>query len=155
MSKLISKPGKPAEAVEKYIGKESIQHNPDVPNGTQGFIDCFEHCNTNTTDKSIEFVICIAEESMIALHTHQTWFGNYKYVTMDFFKFDTHGKICEHWDSIQQIPKESVNPNTMHQLRYTQVLTIPQFQNQICNVTVMIYIIQKNEFDHAMSILYI
>lgn len=29
---------------------------------------------------------------------------------MDFFRFDENGKIVEHWDAIQQIPKESKNP---------------------------------------------
>ena len=32
---------------------------------------------------------------------------------MDFFSFDNHGKICEHWDSIQQFPEKFENPNTM------------------------------------------
>ena len=33
---------------------------------------------------------------------------------VDFFRFDENGKICEHWDAIQQIPKESANSNTMY-----------------------------------------
>tara|TARA_R110000868_G_scaffold99106_11_gene272938 strand:+ start:71 stop:172 length:102 start_codon:yes stop_codon:yes gene_type:complete len=33
---------------------------------------------------------------------------------MDFFRFDKQGKICEHWDAIQQIPKKSVNSNGMY-----------------------------------------
>ncbi|MBR9920878.1 MAG: hypothetical protein GYB31_08560 [Bacteroidetes bacterium] len=45
---------------------------------------------------------------------HQIWPGNDEYITMDFFRFDTNGKICEHWDAIQQIPDESANPNTMY-----------------------------------------
>jgi predicted SnoaL-like aldol condensation-catalyzing enzyme len=50
----------------------------------------------------------------VALHTHQTWPGNDEYVTMDFFRFDDTRKICEDWDSIQQVPKEAENPNRMH-----------------------------------------
>jgi len=33
---------------------------------------------------------------------------------MDFFRFDTEGKIVEHWDAIQQIPEENLNGNTMY-----------------------------------------
>lgn len=29
----------------------------------------------------------------------------YGYVTMDFFRFDQHAKIIEHWDVIQDSPK--------------------------------------------------
>jgi len=34
--------GKPKEAIEAYVGKEYIQHNPDVADGPKGFIDYFE-----------------------------------------------------------------------------------------------------------------
>ncbi len=30
--------GNPREAVSLYVGDEYIQHNPDVENGTEGFI---------------------------------------------------------------------------------------------------------------------
>lgn len=106
--------GNPKKAVELYIGDTYIQHNPDVADGLQGFIDYFERMQREYPDKSIEFVRCIAEGDLVALHTHQIWPGNDQYVTMDFFRFDAHGKICEHWDAIQQVPKKSANPNTMY-----------------------------------------
>ena len=106
--------GKPRDAVNQYIGSEYIQHNPDVADGTEGFIKYFERMQQEYPDKSIEFVRCIAEDDLVALHTHQIWPGNDQYVTMDFFRFDKNGKICEHWDAIQQIPEKSANPNTMY-----------------------------------------
>ncbi|UTW64709.1 nuclear transport factor 2 family protein [bacterium SCSIO 12741] len=106
--------GNPARAVELYVGDQYIQHNPDVADGLQGFIDYFDRMQREYPEKSIEFVRCIAEGDLVALHTHQTWPGNDQYVTMDFFRFDDQGKICEHWDAIQQIPEKSANPNTMY-----------------------------------------
>ncbi len=106
--------GNPKKAVEKYLGDEYIQHNPDVANGTEGFIEYFERMHREYPKKSIEFVRCIAEGDLVALHTHQIWPGNDQYVTMDFFRFDENGKICEHWDAIQQIPKTSANENSMY-----------------------------------------
>ncbi|KYG71991.1 putative SnoaL-like aldol condensation-catalyzing enzyme [Roseivirga ehrenbergii] len=106
--------GNPQKAIDLYVGEEYIQHNPDVENGTEGFISYFKRMQTEYPDKSIEFVRCIAEGDLVALHTHQTWPGNDQYVTMDFFRFDKNGKICEHWDAIQQIPSISKNPNTMY-----------------------------------------
>ncbi|MGO4919178.1 nuclear transport factor 2 family protein [Maribacter spongiicola] len=105
--------GQPKLAKEKYVGNGHIQHNPAVANGTQGFIDYFERMQIEYPKKSIEFVRNIAEGNLVALHTHQIWPDNDQYITMDFFRFDTHGKICEHWDAIQQIPEKSENPNTM------------------------------------------
>lgn len=106
--------GNPQKAVELYVGNEYIQHNPDVANGLQGFVDYFERMQREYPEKSIEFVRCIGEGDLVALHTHQSWPDNDQYVTMDFFRFDDKGKICEHWDAIQQIPEQSANPNTMY-----------------------------------------
>ena len=106
--------GNPQRAVELYIGQEYIQHNPDVADGKKGFIEYFERMQKEYPEKSIEFVRCIAEGDLVALHTHQIWPGDEQYVTMDFLRFDEKGKICEHWDSIQQVPKKSANPNTMY-----------------------------------------
>ncbi|WP_299149746.1 ester cyclase [uncultured Dokdonia sp.] len=106
--------GNPKKAVELYVGDEYIQHNPDVANGTQGFIDYFERMQAEYPEKSINFVRAIAEDDLVALHTHQVWPGNDQYITMDFFRFDNNLKIVEHWDSIQQVPEKSANPNTMY-----------------------------------------
>lgn len=106
--------GNPKKAIELYVGEEYIQHNPDVKDGTQGFIDYFEKMQVEYPGKSIEFVRSIAEGNLVALHTHQTWPGNDQYITMDFFRFDEKGKIVEHWDAIQQIPEKSANKNTMY-----------------------------------------
>ena len=106
--------GEPAKAVAQYVGDDYIQHNPVVRDGKQGFINYFEEMSRDYPDKQIEFVRAVAEGNLVALHTHQIWPGGDEYVTMDFFRFDENGKIVEHWDSIQQIPKESQNDNQMY-----------------------------------------
>lgn len=106
--------GNPQAAINTYVGKEYIQHNPDVVDGTQGFIDYFERMQKEYPNKSIDFVRCIGEGDLVALHTHQVWPEGDEYVTMDFFRFDSEGKICEHWDAIQRIPEKSSNPNSMY-----------------------------------------
>jgi len=106
--------GNPRKAVQLYVDKEYIQHNPDVEDGLQGFIDYFEKMQQEYPKKSIEFVRCIAEGDLVALHTHQIWPENKEYVTMDFLRFDENGKICEHWDAIQQIPAISKHKNSMY-----------------------------------------
>jgi predicted SnoaL-like aldol condensation-catalyzing enzyme len=105
--------GKPAIAVDKYVGDQYIQHNPDVADGPQGFIDYFERMHREYPDKSIEFVRAVAEDDLVALHTYQVWPDDDAYVTMDFFRFDENGKIVEHWDAIQNVPDTSKNGNSM------------------------------------------
>lgn len=106
--------GNPSEAIEEYVGSEYIQHNPAVKGGKQGFIDYFDEMARDYPDKEIEFVRATSEGGLVALHTFQTWPGNEQYITMDFFRFDEKGKIVEHWDSIQKVPSESKNGNTMY-----------------------------------------
>lgn len=106
--------GDPSKAVEEFVGEEYIQHNPLVADGKQAFIDYFVEMGRDYPGKSIEFVRVIAEDDLVALHTHQTWPGNEHYVTMDFFRFDNNGKIIEHWDSVQEVPGETKNGNPMY-----------------------------------------
>lgn len=105
--------GNPSMAVEKYVGEVYIQHNPDVKDGKQGFIDYFDKMQLEYPEKSIRFLRCIAEGDLVSLHTLQEWPEGDKYVTMDFFRFDHEGKIVEHWDAIQQVPAASLNGNGM------------------------------------------
>lgn len=106
--------GDPRKAVELYVGDHYIQHNPLVSDGKEPFIEYFERMQKEFPDKSISFVRSVAEEDLVALHTHQVWPDGDEYVTMDFFRFDENGKIVEHWDAIQQIPETSANGNTMY-----------------------------------------
>jgi predicted SnoaL-like aldol condensation-catalyzing enzyme len=106
--------GNPSDAVEKYVGAEYIQHNPLVGNGKEAFIHYFDKMAKDYPEKRITFIRAVAEGDLVALHTHQTWPENDQYVTMDFFRFDGDGKIVEHWDSIQAVPSETKNGNTMY-----------------------------------------
>jgi predicted SnoaL-like aldol condensation-catalyzing enzyme len=106
--------GDPAEAVRRYAGTEYIQHNPLVRDGKEGFIEYFEEMAGRFPDKRIEFVRAVAEGDLVALHTHQVWPGGEEYVTMDFFRFDSDGRIVEHWDSIEKVPDETKSGNPMY-----------------------------------------
>ncbi len=106
--------GNPKKVVELYVGNDYKQHNPIVADGSKAFIDYFNSMQKEYPVKSINFVRSVAENDLVALHTHQIWPNNDQYITMGFFRFDDNGKIIEHWDSIQQIPKTSKNNNTMY-----------------------------------------
>lgn len=105
--------GNPRQAVELYVGDQYIQHNPIVADGKEAFIAYFEKMHKEYQDKSITFLRAIAENDLVSLHTHQVWPDGDEYVTMDFFRFDEHGKIVEHWDAMQEIPDEMAHRNGM------------------------------------------
>ncbi len=103
----------PEKAIEQYTGDHYKQHNPHVEDGKEGFIRYFRRMQESWPGKYVKVHRAVAEDDLVVLHCFQHWPGDKDYAGIDIFRFDSAGKIVEHWDVLQEIPTVSKNDNTM------------------------------------------
>jgi predicted SnoaL-like aldol condensation-catalyzing enzyme len=101
------------EKASKLIGTRYVQHNPRAVDGIEGIRNHVEMLKRDFPKNRGEIKRVIAQGDLVALHVHSKrtpdTMGN---AIVDIFRIEN-GKVVEHWDVVQPVPKDALNTNTM------------------------------------------
>ena len=104
---------KPAEAARKYIELPYRQHNPEVPDGPDGFVQFISGMQKKHPKMKVVISKALADDDLVALHVHLTREPNDPGLAVaEFFRLKN-GKIIEHWDVLQPVPEKTASGNSM------------------------------------------
>ncbi|HWL89461.1 MAG TPA: nuclear transport factor 2 family protein [Polyangiaceae bacterium] len=101
------------DAASKLIGKRYVQHNPLIADGLEGFKAFLASLTEKFPKLHIEIKKVFAEGDFVIAHVHGIREpGQRGSALVDIFRLED-GLIVEHWDVMQPIPEEALNPNGM------------------------------------------
>ncbi|MEM1236982.1 MAG: nuclear transport factor 2 family protein [Pseudomonadota bacterium] len=100
------------DAVDTYFDPSYIQHNPDVPSGTEALKGLIAGLHESGQFKA-DFARVIADGDMVAFHGRYEGFGPTPLIAFDVFRMED-GKMVEHWDNL--IEEQPLNPSGRSQI---------------------------------------
>ena len=104
---------KDAEGAIAYMGDRYVQHNPNAADGPDGFRKFIAFLREKFPNSKSEIKRSFVDGDYVILHVHAVREpGTRGNAIIDIFKLEN-GKIVEHWDTVQPIPENPANNNTM------------------------------------------
>ena len=96
----------------KHVGEPYIQHNPNILDGREAAIEMLEPKFSPAT-ASFAVKRILVDGDLAAIHLHARLSTEYPGgAVVDMFRLEDN-KIVEHWDVLQPVPTECVNPHPM------------------------------------------
>lgn len=103
---------KDISAVDRYVSKDYIQHNPKVADGADALKKAAANWFQGTEKIKVDVQHVAAEGDLVFIHIkNKNKDGSLK-STIDIFRIQD-GKIAEHWDVHENVPQNSANPHPM------------------------------------------
>jgi predicted SnoaL-like aldol condensation-catalyzing enzyme len=99
--------------VDDYIRPDYIQHSSLAAPGVQPLKDWLDARAADSPDAVQTIHRGFADGDHVIVHVHVArWRGDPGFAVVDIFRMEG-GMIAEHWDVLQEVPTDPVNPNSM------------------------------------------
>lgn len=99
-------------AVDEYMSKNFIQHNPTTPDGPEGVKQLVQMLVSQGVPKqAVEFKHVIADGDIVIVHSRYEMAGK-EWRFIDIYRVEN-GKLAEHWDAMMQMPDTRANNNPL------------------------------------------
>ncbi len=103
---------KDVSAVDQYISKDYIQHNPSVADGREALKTAVTQWFAGAPKDTVDIQHTAAEGDLVFLHIRGKNQTGGLQTVINIFKLKD-GLIVEHWDAIQDVPATSLNDHPM------------------------------------------
>lgn len=103
---------KDLSAVDRFIAPEYIQHNPAVADGAAAFKAAASKWFEGQPKTKIDVQHIASDGDLVFIDLKNKNADGSLKSTIDIFRLEN-GKIVEHWDTQQDVPKESANSHPM------------------------------------------
>ncbi|MBU6207605.1 MAG: nuclear transport factor 2 family protein [Alphaproteobacteria bacterium] len=99
--------------VAEYIRPDYIQHSSLAEPGRQALMDWLDARAKDSPDAVQTIHRSFADGDHVIVHVHVSrWKGDPGFAVVDIFRLQD-GMIAEHWDVLQEVPTDPINPNGM------------------------------------------
>ena len=99
--------------VDDYILPGYIQHSMLAEPGVQSLKDWLDARRADSPDAVQTIHRSFADGDHVIVHVHVSrWPGDAGFAVVDIFRMED-GMIAEHWDVLQEVPSDPINPNGM------------------------------------------
>jgi predicted SnoaL-like aldol condensation-catalyzing enzyme len=99
--------------VDDYIAPDYIQHSSLAEPGVQALKDWLDARKVDSPDAVQTIHRSFADGDHVIVHVHVVrWPGDPGIAVVDIFRMED-GMIKEHWDVLQDISADPINPNSM------------------------------------------
>lgn len=102
-----------SSAVDQYIAPDYVQHSSLAEPGVAALKAFLDHVRAESPDARQTIHRSMVDGDMVAMHVHVERFpGDPGLAVVDIFRVRD-GMIAEHWDVLQDVPANPVNPLPM------------------------------------------